>query len=54
MPLRKAAKDMRDLYANEIARAIHKGVEPSQYSIDAWAKYDAELASLEAGEKATS
>ena len=29
MPLHKAAEEMRNLYANEIARAVHTGQQPS-------------------------
>jgi hypothetical protein len=36
---------MRDVYANEIARAVHDGQQPQQFSLDAWAKYDAEAKS---------
>lgn len=40
--LRKAAREMRDVYANEIARAIHAGQQPQQFSVESWARYDAE------------
>lgn len=40
MPLRKAAEDMRNLYANEIARAVHAGEKPSPQQVESWAKYD--------------
>lgn len=43
MPLHKAAEEMRNLYANEIARAVHTGQQPSPLQVDSWAKYDRAL-----------
>lgn len=43
MPLRKAAEEMRDTYANEIARAVYAGREPSPLQLESWAKYDRAL-----------
>lgn len=43
MPLRKAAEEMRDMYANEIARAVHAGRAPSPLQVEAWAKYEQAL-----------
>ena len=34
---------MRDLYANEIARAVHAGRTPDPFSVASWSRYDAEL-----------
>lgn len=48
MPLRQSAREMRDLYANEIARDVHGGRTPSEFSLEAWARYAAELAAYEA------
>ncbi|TCU82311.1 hypothetical protein EDF52_113115 [Curtobacterium sp. PhB42] len=39
--LRKHAEEMRDMYANEIAAAVHGGVEPAQLQVESWARYDA-------------
>lgn len=39
--LRKHAEEMRDMYANEIAAAIHSGNVPSPLQVEAWARYDA-------------
>jgi len=43
LPLHRAAEEMRDLYANEIARAVHAGEEPSAMQLESWAKYDRAL-----------
>lgn len=40
--LRKAAREMRDVYANEIARAVHAGQQPQPLSLESWARYDAQ------------
>ncbi|WP_157887681.1 hypothetical protein [Frondihabitans sp. PAMC 28766] len=47
MPLREAAREMRDVYANEIARAVHAGQEPDPFAVVSWAKYEAEATSGE-------
>lgn len=39
MPLRHQAGEMRDLYANAIAEAVHEGREPPGWQVAAWAKY---------------
>ncbi len=39
--LRKHAEEMRDMYANAIAAAVHGGSEPSQLQVESWARYDA-------------
>lgn len=49
MPLRKAAEDMRNLYANEIARAVHAGEKPSPQQVESWAKYDRAARSRDPG-----
>lgn len=41
MPLRKHAAQMRDMYANEIAAALHEGRTPTPEQIEAWARYNA-------------
>ena len=41
MPIRKFAREWRDVYANEIARAVHDGRAPTAHAISAWARYDA-------------
>lgn len=41
MPLRQHAVEMRDLYANEIASAVHGGEQPSRLQLESWARYDA-------------
>lgn len=41
MPLRKHAEEMRDMYANEIAAAVHGGAVPSPLQVESWARYDA-------------
>ncbi len=43
MPLHRAAEEMRNLYANEIARAVHTGQQPSPLQVESWAKYDRAL-----------
>jgi hypothetical protein len=40
MPFRRMAEEMRDLYANEIARAVHDGRTASSDTVASWAKYD--------------
>ncbi|QZQ53723.1 hypothetical protein KZI27_00335 (plasmid) [Curtobacterium sp. TC1] len=32
---------MRDMYANEIAAAVHSGEPPSPLQVESWARYDA-------------
>lgn len=41
VPLRKHAEEMRDMYANEIAAAVHGGATPSPLQVESWARYDA-------------
>lgn len=41
MPIQHAAREMRDMYANEIAAALHAGQQPSRFQLESWAKYDA-------------
>lgn len=41
MPLQKIAREWRDVYANEIARAVYEGREPDPHAVNAWARYDA-------------
>ncbi len=41
MPWRKHAEEMRNVYANEIAAAVHRGETPSDTQLEAWARYDA-------------
>jgi hypothetical protein len=45
-PLKRAAEDMRDIYANEIARLIAAGEIPAVELVRSWERY-----SLEAGDK---
>jgi len=40
MLLRKHAEEMRDMYANEIAAAVHGGEPPSPLQVESWARYD--------------
>lgn len=42
MQMRKIAREWRDVYANEIARAVHDGHEPDTHALRSWARYDAE------------
>lgn len=46
MPL-KAAEAMRDSYANEIARAVHAGMRPDPFAVEAWERYDSEAKARE-------
>lgn len=39
MPLRKAASEMRDMYANEIAQVIADGGTPSADLVSSWVHY---------------
>ena len=41
-PLQRAAKDMHDIYANEIARLIAAGEKPSDELVRSWERYAAE------------
>jgi len=41
MPLQKFAREWRDVYANEIARAVYEGRKPDPHALNAWARYDA-------------
>lgn len=50
MPLRHHAEQMRDTYANKIARALHRGEQPSPELLTSWAKYDA---AVQAGDPAS-
>lgn len=43
MPLKRVAEEMRDIYANAIARAVHDGDSPSADVVASWAFYDAAL-----------
>lgn len=49
MPLRKAAEDMRNLYANEIARAVYAGEKPSPQQVESRTKYDRAARSRDPG-----
>lgn len=42
MQMQKIAREWRDVYANEIARAVHDGREPDTHAVRSWARYDAE------------
>ncbi len=42
MPTGKIAREWRDLYANELARAVYQGRKPDDHSLSAWSQYDAE------------
>jgi|GEM_PF-1522106 len=50
MPLQRHAEQMRDMYANEIARTLHRGEQPSRGLVESWAKYDA---AVQAGDPAS-
>lgn len=43
MPLKRVAEEMRDMYANAIARTVHDGDTPPADLIASWAFYDAAL-----------
>ncbi|GAA2048297.1 hypothetical protein GCM10009820_03130 [Leifsonia soli] len=45
VPLRRQAEEMRDLYANEIAAAVHEGRTPTAHQLASWARYRAMAAS---------
>lgn len=47
--LRKHSEEMRDLYANEIAAAVHDGVQPSRLQLESWATYHAAARSADPG-----
>lgn len=47
--LRKHSEEMRDLYANEIAAAVHDGVQPSRLQLESWARYHAAARSADPG-----
>ena len=38
---RKHAREMRDMYANEIAAAVAAGRDPSPLQVESWVKYAA-------------
>lgn len=42
MPIGKIAREWRDLYANELARAVYQGRNPDDHALSAWSRYDAE------------
>jgi hypothetical protein len=41
MRLRDHAREMRDMYANEIAAAVAEGRDPSPLQVESWVKYAA-------------
>lgn len=41
VPLRRHAIEMRNMYANAIAKAVSEGKAPSKEQVASWAKYDA-------------
>ncbi|MFF2053666.1 hypothetical protein ACFVU2_18835 [Leifsonia sp. NPDC058194] len=41
-PLKRAAEDMRNIYANEIARVVAAGEQPALELIRSWQRYSAE------------
>jgi hypothetical protein len=41
-PMRQAAEDMRDIYANEIARRVSAGEWPAPELVRSWERYAAE------------
>ncbi|MFJ3490491.1 hypothetical protein [Leifsonia aquatica] len=43
MPFKRVAEEMRDIYANAIARAVHDGDSPPGDIVASWAFYDAAL-----------
>jgi hypothetical protein len=43
MPFKRVAEEMRDIYANAIARAVHDGDRPPDDVVASWAFYDAAL-----------
>ncbi|WP_313542343.1 hypothetical protein [Leifsonia aquatica] len=43
MPFKRVAEEMRDIYANAIAQAVHDGDTPPPDLVASWAFYDAAL-----------
>lgn len=41
MPFRRAAEELRDVYANEIARVVSKGGSPAPELVQSWERYAA-------------
>lgn len=45
MPFRRAAEELRDVYANEIARVVAEGELPAPELVHSWERYAAAAAS---------
>lgn len=39
MPFRRAAEELRDVYANEIARVVSHGATPAPELVRSWERY---------------